>query len=297
MAKLIDQGHSEYVIVLPDGAGEALLYAAAELARYLAKITGVILPVVGQSFSLGEKEICLGPVNRKDCPTTDGLIHDGFTLRTVGNRLFVTGGNDRGVVFGVYALLEEAFGCRFFSRKVEHVPARCCLDLPQIDLTRVSPFEYRCVFWYDMMDGDIAAKRGLNGEHNELQARHGNSIKYHYFVHSFVHYYVPLEKYGESHPEYYSMIDGKRKLEKMSTQLCLTNPEVLRLVIDQLREDIKAHPEATLFSLSQNDCYFPCQCPECARVDAEEGSYAGTPAALCECLRQCNRRGISECDH
>lgn len=62
----------------------------------------------------------------------------------------------------------------------------------------------------------------------------------------------------------------------MGTQLCLTNPDVLAITIAQLREDIKAHPEAKIISLSQNDCYFPCQCPECSRIDREEGSHAGT---------------------
>lgn len=49
--------------------------------------------------------------------------------------------------------------------------------------------------------------------HNALQDRHGGSIQYYQFVHSFVHHYVPLEKYGKTHPEYYSMIDGERRLE------------------------------------------------------------------------------------
>ncbi len=45
---------------------------------------------------------------------------------------------------------------------------------------------------------------------------------------------------------------------------------------EKLRQNIIDHPEAKIFSIAQMDWYNPCQCPECARVDAEEGAYSGT---------------------
>jgi hypothetical protein len=277
MVKMMHEGWSDYTIVIPGEAALPLRFAAQQLSTYLSKMTGITLPIMAENLSGSEHEICIGPVERPGCPDTAELIHDGYKIRTVGQRIFVVSHTHRGVVHAVYALLEEGFGCRFFASGVEHIPHRSSLCLPQMDLTRISPFEYRSCFWYGMMhDADFAAKRGQNGMHNELEVRHGGSIRYFPFVHSFVHHYVPLEKYGKEHPEYYSMIDGVRRLEPMGTQLCLTNPEVLELTIAQLRQDIKEHPEATIFSLSQNDCYYPCQCPECARVDAEEGSASGT---------------------
>ena len=70
------------------------------------------------------------------------------------------------------------------------------------------------------------------------------------------------------------MIDGERIRE--GTQLCLTNPEVVEITKKKLRQNIIDHPECKIFSLTQMDWYNPCQCPECAKVDAEEGSHAGT---------------------
>ena len=52
------------------------------------------------------------------------------------------------------------------------------------------------------------------------------------------------------------MVDGKRLRDR--SQLCLTNPEVFAIVRDKLRRNIEAHPEATIFSISQNDWYNPC---------------------------------------
>ena len=39
---------------------------------------------------------------------------------------------------------------------------------------------------------------------------------------------------------------------------------------------IKDHPDASIFSVSQNDWYNPCTCPKCRAIDEAEGSHAGT---------------------
>jgi hypothetical protein len=69
-------------------------------------------------------------------------------------------------------------------------------------------------------------------------------------------------------------VDGKRLKEK--TQLCLTNPDVKRLAVEAVEKWINGHPEVTIFSISQNDWYNPCDCDECRKIDEAEGSRAGT---------------------
>jgi hypothetical protein len=49
-----------------------------------------------------------------------------------------------------------------------------------------------------------------------------------------------------------------------------------RELVKNLKELLRAHPEATIASVSQNDCFNPCACPRCRAVDEEEGSQAGT---------------------
>ena len=48
------------------------------------------------------------------------------------------------------------------------------------------------------------------------------------------HEQFPVEDYGEEHPEYYALVDGKRKLDGFydGPQLCLSNPEVLVRDVD-----------------------------------------------------------------
>ena len=46
---IVDNRLSDYVIVIAEGATEAQRYAATELAGYIARITGAVLPVVSDT--------------------------------------------------------------------------------------------------------------------------------------------------------------------------------------------------------------------------------------------------------
>ncbi|MFR1758842.1 MAG: DUF4838 domain-containing protein, partial [Christensenellaceae bacterium] len=273
--QIVDNRLSDYVIVMAEGASEAQRYAATELAGYLARITGAVLPVVSDTVEPQEKEIVIGKTNRPGAPCGGGLKNDGYILKTEGSRLFILGENDRGTLYGVYGLLEDYLGCRFLTPEVEKIPRRSGLALPELDVTRIPPLEYRETFWHGPeMNPLFAVKRGLNGSiFNNYPEKVGGGIQYYYFGHSFFQYVSP-DEYFDQHPEYFSMVDGQRIREQ--TQLCLTNPEVLEITKKKLRQNIIDHPEAKIFSIAQMDWYNPCQCPECARVDAEEGAHSGT---------------------
>lgn len=51
---------------------------------------------------------------------------------------------------------------------------------------------------------------------------------------------------------------------------------MLEIVCDELSRRIAANPEAKYWSVSANDNYGYCTCPECAKIDAEEESPAGS---------------------
>jgi hypothetical protein len=50
---------------------------------------------------------------------------------------------------------------------------------------------------------------------------------------------------------------------------------VVRLCTEGIREEMRAHPGDTVFSVSQNDCFNYCECPKCQKVAAQEGSQMG----------------------
>src|SRR5260221_551061 len=116
---------------------------------------------------------------RKLDPKLDAskLGSDGFVLRTTRARLIIYGGQPRGVLNGVYTLLEDKLGVRWFTPELEVVPKAARVRMATMDETKVPVFENRDVFWREMMrDGDFAAKHRLNGQHYGLKEKHGGAF-------------------------------------------------------------------------------------------------------------------------
>ena len=82
---------------------------------------------------------------------------------------------------------------------------------------------------------------------------------------------MPPTKYFDEHPEYYSLINGKREPK----QLCLSNKNVKKLCINALRDIIKSNSEFMIYDLSQNDNITPCQCRKCKKLKKRFGSESG----------------------
>jgi hypothetical protein len=225
-----------------------------------------------------KREILLGDNAhvRKLAPglVVTNLGPDGFLLRTDRGRLLIVGGRPRGTLNGVYTLLEEKWGVRWFTPELEVVPKVAALKLPACDERRVPALENRDVFWREMMrDANFAAKHRLNGQHYGLREEHGGAFTTYYpFVHSF-DMLVPRALFKE-HPEYFPLIGGQRK--DGYVQRCLSNPDVVKLSIENVRRWIGDHPEATIISISQNDTINDCQCVACKSMDDAEGSPAGS---------------------
>jgi len=83
---------------------------------------------------------------------------------------------------------------------------------------------------------------------------------------------MPETTFYEAHPEYYALRNGKR----LTTQLCLSNEDVLRIVIDSVRAMFERYPDAGIISVSQDDNTQYCMCEHCAAIDEEEGSPSGS---------------------
>lgn len=260
-ATLVQKGKSDYVIRVPTNAIASEEYAASELQGYMEKIGGVRLPI-GQNAGRRGREIVIA--------RDESLGVDGFTLRTEGNRVVITGARPRGALYGVYTLLEEQFGVRWFAPEVEFVPRTNRLVLGKLSIEKKPALEYREVFWTEMMrDADFAARHRLNGNSYKLQAKHGGRFAVYFpFVHSFDEL-IPQSLFAE-HPEYFPVIDGKRTGGYV--QRCLSNPDVVKLSKERVRQWIRDHPEATIISVSQNDTGKWCRCADCEALDQAEGT-------------------------
>ncbi len=262
----VDHGRPAARIEIPENAGEIERRAADILQTSVFKMTGVDLPVLpvrapgrpgvaAIGFAAGD----LPPVVASSLPS---LRADGFAAATSTGNLYIVSGGGRGLVYGVVHLLEKYFGCRRYSPAAEIFPRRGDLALG-------------CLFEVDnpvnevrIVNGDFAQDRDwLDWMRLQTTADlYGDG----YYVHTLQRL-VPWQEHFAAHPEYFALMNGKRVID----QPCLSRPEVFDLAVAGLREEMAAQPDKVIWSVSQNDNFSYCQCPECAKAIEEEGSPAG----------------------
>jgi hypothetical protein len=272
---IAEDGVAKAVIVVSPDSTEPERHAAAELAEFLKQITGGKFEIAYGAGG-GKPRIFVGPTATKPANpdfSTDGLGNDGIIIRTVGPDLILAGGEPRGTLYAVYTFLEDYVGCRWWSSKVSKIPKKPTLKVGELNVRYVPPLEYRESFWFDAFDGDWAVRNKSNGNSERLDEKRGGKHIYQGFVHTFFPL-IPPQKYFKDHPEWFSEINGKRKYEY--AQLCLTNEEMRKELVKNLKARLRRNPAATIASVSQNDWHGYCQCSKCAAIDKEEGSPSGS---------------------
>ena len=263
-------------IVLPENPGATEKYAAEELQSFLEKVTGAKLNVVSRKsgVSAPAKGVFIEKIS-------SGLGDDGFRLKAEDGSLRIIGGK-RGVLYGVYEVLEKYAGCRWYASWHSVIPEKDRVAVPgDLDDTQKPAFLMRESYWYDVNNNrDFAARLRVNGYNHTtgtVDAKYGgDDFRFGGGLgscHTF-EALLPQGVYFDKHPEYYSLVKGKRLRGR--TQLCLTNPDVLRIVTSNVLERIRKDPGAKFYGVSQNDWYNFCECEKCAAVDKEEESHAGT---------------------
>ncbi len=253
-------------IVTPVNPSAVEEKAAKELQKYLEKIGGVKLDISNDPSKQVPCEFVIWKTEK--LPTGKELRKlepDGFVIKNFGTRIILGGGSHKGTLYAVYAFLEKYLGCRFYAPDAELIPARKNINLPALDYSGHPAFADREVYYTVMEDPDF-----LDKSRCDLMAW-GNSRNWGLWVHTMFRL-VPPEKYFKTHPEYYAMFGGERR----TSQLCLSNPEVLKITIDTLRKLMQDNKDARYWSVSQMDTYGNCECPECSAIDKHEGSASGS---------------------
>lgn len=269
----------DYTIVHAADAGDSVKLACQELQKYIAIQTGVTLPIQDDSGELPAKAILVGsPRYLNTLPGCDfpktHYPDDSFTLKAVGPHLVIHGGK-RGALYGACEVLERFGGCRWYASWHSVTPQLQAFTVPaNLEESQEPAFMMRDPYWYDMFRPEMAYHNKDNGSGTNLYDSQGGKIRFGggMFVHT-MNNLVPVNEFFESHPEYFAEIDGKR--QNGYVQRCLSNPDVLRIVIERTLANIRKDPNATLFSVSQNDVNKYCTCPNCNAIAEQYGGQSG----------------------
>lgn len=260
------------VIVLPTNYKTTERYAAGKLQEYLQAITGIKVPI-RTTKGVSDTAIVLSQ--------KDGKAGD-YTLKMEGKTLTITGYGTRGCIYGVYGLLQNYLDCRFYTSTVKVIPKKTSVVLPSdLDYRYEVYFESTETDWLSPHDAEYSLANGLSGgSYRNLTAEQGGMVRYlsmeGRMAHTLSTEFCAERKYFETHPEYFALRDGKRQ----PTQLCLTNPDVVKIVTEEVLNVLKNKHDPNealqIISLTQDDNRQYCTCSNCRKVDELNGSQSGT---------------------
>ena len=256
-----------YSVVCDSGAPMGVLDAAESFKKYIYRATGVNVP--SSEYDKSKNQIVIG----LDCHDSDKcrsartkVKHDGFAIVGEGNKLFVTANVYSGVAFGVYALLEDYVGVRFYSSSFTVIRAKDEMDIPKDVLLISNPKNtYRNIYWADVNEPNSKNLQfSLNLRDNTKDVELFNEP----------YWYVGGETICA-----HSIVDLAEIEHAVGLQPCLSDENVYQTVLKNAKKKLKENPKARILSISQNDSWahqLGCQCDKCRAIDEREGSPMGS---------------------
>lgn len=282
---LIEDGQTDFTIVIPENASEPLREAAEALQNTLKQMSGAELPVVAENqLENAEYTIRLDAVFGTERPADEELA-DGYRLVIDNTYVSICGQTQVGTRNGVYAFIENQLGCLFLTPDDTYVPQHTTVCLAKTEMTDAPATLWRDVYAYETAQNHWAAKLRLNGIDVESDDTDKTIEQLQYegwgtWCHDCYDYLSP-DEYFDEHPEYFSEKKGERvyTYEGRDAYLCLSNPEVFEIVKNSLAEKIAENPDQLYWDFSGNDNYAlaGCECAECKAADkAAGGTGMGT---------------------
>lgn len=306
---LAKDGVSDYSIVLPDTPSPVQISAGKELQSFFKQITDAELPIISASdvkdLSIEESNLfVIGPSDFSSrllgSDIEEKIGYDGIILKSIGNSIVLSGAANRGALYSVYEFLEKKLDCRWWTSTESTIPHRPTLSINNdLDIIYAPKFIYRESFYRDAFNSPFAARSKCNGNSEPIPAEFGGHHVFQYFVHSS-YPLIPPQKYFLDHPDWFSEIDGIRKvgypgwsgspkgysefvqklkpeqIYERGAQLCFSNDEMIAEMVKNAQTALLNNPNASFISISQNDWHGYCTCEKCRRIDEEEGSHMGS---------------------
>jgi hypothetical protein len=251
------KGKTDYQVVLPE-QGNVDLDRAAKLIRDAFAANGMDLPVVTEGKMDGSKPgIYLGDTRlaRSKGIEPSQFGSRSYLIRTIGKDLVIAGPDEDpmvGVVKGVCDFLHEYAGTRFLypgetGTEFLNTPV---ISLPSdLDLLK----EFTLKFNYS---GDMYPEEQLYNIANNHWPQMYDFSGAHMWEAA-----IPLEEYYPEHPEYFALIDGRRLDQVPRSQYCISNPDVMDLIVKHMVHMADEGRETVV--LGQPDGFRKCQCEKC----------------------------------
>ena len=275
-----------YTVVYPVKPTVQERFAARLLAEYLSKMTGTTISAKredradGNVISIGNTDLA------KEAGFVKKLRLQGYSINIKEKNVFIRGGHP-GPLNGVISFMQEDLGFRYYAEPQSEIPAGndpgqvLIPDLSNkvLDVaarTYTPPFEARELLYNYTHKSNPEAVMFLRlaplSYLSYLPEESGGVENSKLFVHTYYEL-IPSKKYYDTHPEYFSLHNGKRVRQTATVgSVCYSHPDVPKIMAEYVCELIRETPNARYFSISCNDGNTTnCECENCKPLIRKHG--------------------------
>ncbi len=260
-------------IVMPSMPTELEYFAARELAHFIQITSGLDLGLV-REYEPGAKAlthyIALGGTKEFSekydrARLLEEVGQDGYKIVSTDNKIFICGGADHGTLFGVYGLLKKLFNFTLYTDKI-YTYDKKELEFSNWELTEIPDIPLRSVGIYPV---HIERRHPTWGDETycaRMRLRRMDD-RWGIMNHCFFRI-LPPTTYHEKHPDWY---------DKTCKTLCLTNEEMTREYIANMKIIIENTPDDDFYMIAMEDNLSFCDCENCKK---QLEKYNGSQVAI-----------------
>lgn len=301
---LASGGKAAYTIVSPQPVTAGRDFAAAELQKYLKRISGADFHISVKPDSRSIVAATLESIKssriRIEAPV---LEEEEYCILMRNQNIYLLGGGDRGVLYAVYHFL-SGLGCQwfapsfhFYENEEEYIPTHKTLTYPHnADIIERPAFKYRkyyveeglshttetllkmidwmpkarintLVFPIDYQGhGRVRWDNWRNDLVDDMQKR---AITIEVGGHGYQNFISPAEDEGAlfvQHPEWFGMDNTGQRSANPRMVFCTSNKQAVSHLHKNIFLYLENHPEIAIFDFWPPDSEIWCECAACTAL-------------------------------
>lgn len=259
---IVNNGRSDYKIVIPNVATAMEKYAAEELQLFIEESTGCTISIIsdaGLTPDNSAKYLSIGNTALLEAQSDIVIEYEtmgmaGPTIMRRDNCVYMAGAYSTGTLYSVYKFLEYEIGFKAYADD--------CVYFDYFNDLKLLDFNYQYVPTVAMLSARSYNYEGLGrmytcgtmpnkGPYSVVEGMlyDGN------FCHTNM-FFLSQEKY----PQFYK-----------NNQICYTNPEALLVFAENVYQSFAKNPEMDMINLGVNDYPTYCDCEECEKQTEKYG--------------------------
>ena len=307
---LVDNGRSDYVIVIPANSSKAESFAAQELQYFLKESTGVELQITtdaGYSHDNTQKVLSIGNTKLLKAQTDIVVPKDAVDTQpfiyTKQNTVYMTGNANYGILNAVYKFLQYQIGFRAYATD--------CVVYDYFSKLELLDFSYNyepSIEYYYPSETEVRGEENIvNGARMFRLGSVVNDGAFTMFDGPYfsgfwchtIYLFIPSDlEFKEYDSDGNPIIDeatGKQKVKKAwnNNQPCLSDERVLNYFIESLTMKVLATTGPAMM-IGMNDETGACNCESCQLAGSKYGGQGGIMTVFLNKAAQAVEKNLKE---